>query len=169
MYEYKRVRQLSCTVGWTFCGGLLMRRLWMIPVLSLLVLTVAPAFACGCGSRWTITDIGWQRLYHFSFFAGLVLGTPLLLSRMSAMYRKDFPKLPRLNYFKSLLLVLGVGLLFQITIGLAMDTRLLTESPALRKAEANKATGIQLKIDQADLQQQDFNSVFNQLPKSTGR
>lgn len=150
-----------------------MRRLMIIPALSLLALSVAPALACACGSRWVIADIGWQRLYHFSFFAALILGVSLLLSRMSVMYRKDFPKLPRLNYFKSLLIVLGVGLLFQITVGLAMDTRRLTDSPTLIKAEArhqaDKATGTQLKMDPADWRQQNFNSVINQLPKSTGR
>jgi Ni/Fe-hydrogenase subunit HybB-like protein len=131
--------------------------------LLFLALLFIPSLAWACGSRWVINALSELRLMHFSFFMGLVMGTPLILSKMSEFYRKDFPKLPKLGYFKSLALVLVCGLSFQLALGFFMDTRSLTSSPAFIIEEA-KAEKAKLIIDQADLTPQDFESILQTLP-----
>ena len=58
--------------------------------LLFLALLFFPSIAWACGSRWVINALSELRLMHFSFFMGLVMGTPLILSKMSEFYRKDF-------------------------------------------------------------------------------
>lgn len=132
--------------------------------LLFLILLCIPVNAWACGSRWVISALSELRLMHFSFFMGLVMGTPLILSKMSAFYRKDFPKLPKLGYFKSLALVLVCGLSFQMTLGLFMDTRGLTDTPAFISEEAKAKE--QALLNQATFTQQDFESILQQLPNS---
>ncbi len=84
---------------------------------------------------WTMADLPKMRLMHFSFFAGLALGIPLILSKVSGYYRLIFSKLPHLNYVKSLGLVLVLGLGFQLTASLWMDTRRLTDSPEIAREQ----------------------------------
>lgn len=133
--------------------------------LLFLALLFIPSIAWACGSRWVINALSELRLMHFSFFMGLMIGTPLILSKMSDFYRKDFPKLPKLGYFKSLTLVLVCGLSFQMTLGHFMDTRDLTSSPALIGEEA-KAEKAKAMLDQMNFTSQDFKSILKQLPNS---
>ena len=133
--------------------------------LLFLALLFIPSIAWACGSRWVINTLSELRLMHFSFFMSLMIGTPLILSKMSDFYRKDFPKLPKLGYFKSLALVLVCGLSFQLTLGLFMDTHSLTSSPKLIGEEA-KAEKAKAMLDQADFTSQDFESILQQLPNS---
>ena len=133
--------------------------------LLFLALLFIPSIAWACGSRWVINALSELRLMHFSFFMSLMIGTPLILSKMSDFYRKDFPKLPKLGYFKSLALVLVCGLSFQLTLGLFMDTHSLTSSPKLIGEEA-KAEKAKAMLDQADFTSQDFESILQQLPNS---
>ena len=131
--------------------------------LLLLALLFIPSLAWACGSRWVINALSELRLMHFSFFMGLMMGTPLILSRMTDFYRKDFPKLPKLGYFKPLALVLVCGLFFQLTLGLLMDTRGLTDTPVFISEEA-KAEKVKAMLDQADFTSQEFESLLKQLP-----
>ena len=141
-----------------------MNRLHFLALLFLALLFI-PSIAWACGSRWIITQLSGQRLMHFSFFIGLVMGTPLILSKMSVFFRKDFPKLPKLGYFKSLALVLVCGLSFQLTLGFFMDARGLTSSPALIGAEV-KAEKAKAMLDQMNFTSQDFEILLKQLPNS---
>ena len=136
--------------------------------LLFLALLFIPSIAWACGSRWVINTLSELRLMHFSFFMSLMIGTPLILSKMSDFYRKDFPKLPKLGYFKSLALVLVCGLSFQLTLGLFMDTSGLTDTPAFTNEEANaKVAGeAQALLGQADFTQQDFETILKKLTNS---
>jgi hypothetical protein len=131
--------------------------------LLFLALLFFPSIAWACGSRWVINALSELRLMHFSFFMGLVMGTPLILSKMSEFYRKDFPKLPKLSYFNSLAIVLVLGLFFQLTLGRSLDTRGLTDSPVFISEEA-KAEKAKAMLDQADFTPQEFESLLKQLP-----
>ena len=133
--------------------------------LLFLALLFIPSIAWACGSRWVINALSELRLMHFSFFMGLMIGTPLILSKMSGFYRKDFPKLPKLGYFESLALVLLYGLSFQLTLGHFMDTRDLTSSPALIGEEAKAEKG-KAMLDQMNFTSQDFKSILKQLPNT---
>jgi len=133
--------------------------------LLFLALLFIPSIAWACGSRWIITQLSGQRLMHFSFFMGLVMSTPLILSKMSEFYRKDFPKLPKLGYSKSLALVLVCGLFFQLTLGLSLDTRGLTSSPLFISEEV-KAEKAKDMLDQMNFTSQDFEILLKQLPNS---
>ena len=132
----------------------------MILFLTILALLCIPGNAWACGSRWVINALSQLRLMHFSFFIGLVMGTPLILSKMSDFYRKDFQKLPKLGYFKSLVIVLICEWSFQMTLGLFMDTRGMTDTPAFISEVAKDQ-------DRALLfTQQDFESILKQHPNS---
>jgi hypothetical protein len=129
------------------------------------ILLFLPGLAWACGSRWVINTFSELRLMHFSFFMGLMIGTPMILSKMSEFYRKDFPKLPKLSYFNSLAIVVVLGFFFQLTLGRSLDTRGLTSSPALigEEEEVEKAN---LWLEQMDFTSQDFKSLLQQIPNT---
>ena len=127
------------------------------------ILLFLPGLAWACGSLWVINTFSELRLMHFSFFMGLMIGAPMILSKMSEFYRKDFPKLPKLSYFNSLALVVVLGLFFQLTLGRSLDTRGLTDSPVFISEEA-KAEKAKAMLDQADFTPQEFESLLQQLP-----
>ena len=114
---------------------------------------------------YSLTLFGKEHLQNFSFFTFLMVFATLAVNRMTEFFRKDFPKLPKLGYFKSFLIVAGAGVLFHLALSPFMDTRHLTHSPSAIKTEDEekslKESLIGLGLDREAIDQQNFKAFLN--------
>ena len=81
----------------------------------------------------TLSDVAALRLSGISFFVALILLVAWLIRFLWNTLRRDFPKLPLLNYKGSLALVLLLGLCFNIVLLMISGTRELMTPGAWEK------------------------------------
>jgi hypothetical protein len=90
-----------------------------------LVLLGAPTLAfAGMPTPPTLTDIAQMRVEAISFFLVVLLGCALLIRVIwNRALRPSFPKLPLLNFWRALALVVLWGLLFVIVLTMISGAR----------------------------------------------
>ena len=71
----------------------------------------------------TLSDVAALRLSGISFFVALILLVAWLVRLLWNYLRRDFPRLPLLNYGRSLAMVLLLGLCFNIVLLMISGTR----------------------------------------------
>ena len=79
------------------------------------------------------SDVATLRLSTISFFVALILLVAWSIRFLWNYLRRDFPKLPLLNYWRSLALVLLLGLCFNIVLLMISGTRELMTPGAWEK------------------------------------
>ena len=100
-----------------------------------------PAYA-GMPS-FTLSDVATLRLSGMSFFALIIILVTFGIKYLWNSLREDFPRLPRLEFRKSLALVILLGLLFDIVLLMISGTREMMTPGAWVKGD----TTYQLKQD----------------------
>jgi hypothetical protein len=99
-------------------------------------------FGCASGSAlagmpsYDLSDIVALRLEEISFFSILILGCALGVRLMWNSLAKDFPRLPRLSYMRSLSLTALLGLLLLLVLTMISGARELLTPGAWRKQGA---------------------------------
>jgi hypothetical protein len=73
--------------------------------------------------RLVLSDAGQLRYGAISFFLMVLLLSPLVVRWLWNSLARDFPKLPRMTYFKSLGVVVAWGLLFLVVLTMIATTR----------------------------------------------
>jgi hypothetical protein len=81
----------------------------------------------------TLSDVAALRLSGISFFVALILLVAWFIRFLWNYLRSDFPKLPLLDYRRSLALVLLLGLCFNIVLLMISGTRELMTPGAWEK------------------------------------
>ncbi len=96
-----------------------------------------------------LSDVARLRLEEISFFGVLILGCALGVRLLWNSLAKDFPKLPRLSYLRSLALTTLLGLLLLLVLTMISGARELLTPGAWRKQGAtyrlNDAAGEPLR------------------------
>ena len=98
-----------------------------------LVLLAASAPAHAGMPSITLTDIAKARLDTISFFLVALLLCAFLVKLLWNFLQKDFPKLPRMTYRKSLAAVILWGLVFLIVLTMISGARELMTPGAWKK------------------------------------
>ena len=80
-----------------------------------------------------LTEPAEMRLEAISFFVAALLISPLLVRWLWNSVAKDFPRMPRINYGRSLALVAIWGLLFLVVLTMIAGTRELMTPGAWQK------------------------------------
>lgn len=81
-----------------------------------------PALA-GMPVPWTLRDVARMRVEAISFFLAVLLASAGMIQWIWNALRKDFARLPRLNYWRSLGLVAIWGLLFVVVLTMVSGAR----------------------------------------------
>lgn len=85
---------------------------------------------------FTLTDIGRMRLESISFFLACLLVSALFIQLLWNYLRRDFPRLPRLNYPNAVGIVVLWGLLFILVLTMISGARELMTPGAWEKQGA---------------------------------
>lgn len=109
----------------------------MRPISTILV------FVCGCVPvqamagmpHFTLSNVVNMRLSGISFFVAVILLCAAAVKFLWNFLRRDFPRMPRIGYGRSLALVLLVGLLLNIVLLMIAGTRELMTPGAWEKSE----------------------------------
>ncbi len=80
-----------------------------------------------------LTEAAEMRLEAISFFVAVLLVSPLLVRWLWNSVARDFPRMPRITYGKSLALVVIWGLLFLVVLTMIAATRELMTPGAWQK------------------------------------
>jgi hypothetical protein len=98
-----------------------------------LALLACPQIALAGMPSITFTDVARLRLQTISFFLlGLLLSAAVVMAVWNSLTR-DFPRLPRLSYFKATGLVILWGLLFVVVLTMISGARELMTPGAWEK------------------------------------
>ena len=82
----------------------------------------------------TLSDLAEARLSAISFFLLLILLVALGVKVLWNTMRRDFPKLPRIDYKRALALVVLLGLLFDVILLMIAGTREIMTPEAWEKS-----------------------------------
>ena len=84
---------------------------------------------------FTLSDLASARLSAISFFLVLTMLVALGVKMLWNSMRRDFPRLPRLDFKKALVLVVLLGLLFDIVLLMIAGTREIMTPEAWERGE----------------------------------
>lgn len=84
----------------------------------------------------TLTDVPRMRLSGISFFVVVILLVALGVMALWNFLRRDFPRLPRLGYWRALALTVLIGLCFDVVLLMIAGTRELMTPGAWEKSGA---------------------------------
>jgi len=91
--------------------------------LAILMLLASPGLALAGMPSWDLTDIAKARLDAISFFLAMLLAMALLVKLLWNHLGKDFPRLPRITYFRAAARVTLWGLLFLLILTMISGAR----------------------------------------------
>ena len=92
-------------------------------VLLVIVLVAVSGSACAGMPVITLSDVAALRLSGISFFTALILLAAWFVRFLWNTLRRDFQRLPQLDYRRSLALVLLLGLCFNLVLLMISGTR----------------------------------------------
>lgn len=108
------------------------RRQAIIPI-SLALAAIAPSPALAGMPVVYVNDVGTMRLETLSFFAALFFASSWVIQKIWNGLSRDFPRLPRLGYWRAVGLVAIWGLLFLVVLTMISGARELFTPGAWEK------------------------------------